>query len=86
VDDETKKAILREILRWDGVPLREDNDFTMEEYRRAHEEEYGYPIPRGTARHRLDGRVEGGSLGTGFRYDPAIEDKRRVWWKKEQQE
>ena len=82
MDDERKAAILREILKWDSVPLRQEDDFTLEEYKEAHLEEYGYPVPDTTARDRLDRRVEAGDLGTAFRYDPQVEDKRRVWWKK----
>lgn len=85
MSDERKKAILDEILELDGIPLREPDDFTIDEYRQRHLEKYGYPVPETTAWNRLDARVEKGELGSKIRYDAEENKARRVWWKKDKE-
>lgn len=80
MNDKRRAAILREVLKWDGIPLREDDDFTLNEYCDEHQREFGYRLPTSTARDRLDARVRQGELKTEFRYDPE-KGERRVWWK-----
>lgn len=80
MDDAMREEILKEVLQWDGVPRREEGDFTLGEYQELHRRTYGYPLPDTTARDRLDRRVEEGRLDTAFRYDSVEEEKRRVWW------
>lgn len=80
MDSGRKQAIIDEILAYDGVPLRQPGDFTLEEYLQRHKEKYGYVLPESTARDRLARHVREGALDTSVRYDMEF-GERKVWYR-----
>ena len=75
-----RAAILAEFIALNDVPVRQDDEFTLAEYR-AGLLASGQPISDEGAKYRLRKQAEAGTLTTRLAYVPEKQRTCRVWRK-----